>query len=212
MEKSLEELLLEISFKETETEQNQAAKSFNVFIKHFDTYIKKLAHSQSRGDTAMSEDLHKLMLLDIYEKAALYDYKRNMQDSEAIRIKKWLGYCMKRVLRTYWNEINSSHNYTQPIDEAINKIILPIEDINFENVDINEKKLVIAFTKNKILDERELDIIKTSMQFPEGIPDEIRKGICKHYKIKDSTIRTIRHRALKKVKKFISQSKLVAIN
>lgn len=206
MKKSSEELLLEISWRQSPEEKLQAEKSLDEFLKRFGNYCKKLIYVNAKDDLPKFEDLYRLFILDIWEHAQLYDDSKQPNDPPDIRIKKWLSYRMLAVLRAYWKELFKDHSKLS-LDEITAPSYTPPEqdDQIIGEEDVNLKKLKIAMIKDKVLNNKELDILRTFYQYKGEIPKEIREAICKQYSIVDNTIRTIRYRALKKVAGFISR-------
>jgi len=208
MKSSNEEHLINIACKDYDLDK--AKESFNQFIRFFDSYIKGLAYYKG-SDTNMRRVLYSLFLIDIWEKAELYDNRRSKEiKEEDIRIKKWLSSRMRLVLRVYWYEL-SKDSSDLSLHELQSDTYLPMEseETYFDDVDIDANKLKIAMIAGKILKKRECEILRITYEFKGEIPKDIRSSICKYWKISDSTIRSIRRRALAKIKKYVKVNNLV---
>ena len=210
MSKSSEELLLEITWRDSETEMKRAEQALNEFLKEFGNYCKHLVASYTGHNQNRYQDMYRLFILDIWNNAHLYDDTRLADAPEDRRIKMWLGYRMKVVIRDYWLELTKDKTALSLDELTANTFQPAIEDDEIiGDEDINAKKLRMAMIEGKILTDRELDIITTTYNFNGEIPPEIRNAICKEYGISDPTIRTIRFRALKKVRNFIREKSVI---
>lgn len=210
MHKTSEELLLEITWRDTEEDINRAEQALNVFFENYGNYCKHLVYSYAGDNKNRYQDMYQLFILDIWENAHLYDDKRLSDASIDRRIKMWLGYRMKVVIRTYWLELTKDKTILS-LDELTADTFQPAleDDEIIEDEEIDIKKLRMAMIENKVLTERELDVLTTTYNFSGEIPSDIRKAICIEYGISNPTIRTIRYRALKKVKKFIKEKSAI---
>ncbi|RPG31139.1 MAG: sigma-70 family RNA polymerase sigma factor [Muricauda sp. TMED12] len=209
MDKTYEDRLIEIAWRDTEQDLLQAEKSFAQFIAKYGSFCRKLAFARSRYDSNRYEDLYRLLILDIWEHAHQYDDTRSPDDIPDVRIKKWLSSRMKAVERTYWKELFKD-NKTLSLEELTAETFEPEQEDDeiLGDDEIDVKRLKIAMVKGKLLTDRELDILRTSYQYNGEIPKEIKASICKQYLITDNTIRVIKFRALKKIKEFIAQKPL----
>jgi len=202
MEQNLEELLIQMSWKDSKTEQIAAEQALNEFIQALDPYLKKLCQSQSKGRDVVFRDFYKLLLYDIWDKCDQFDDSRNKDDEPVIRVKKWIAFRMKAVIRDYWSRLTSS---TQ-IVESGNKFEEPFdEETYFDEVEINESKFLLGF--KSLLSEVEQDILRTHYEFNGYVPNEISEALCKEYDISESYRRVIKCRAMKKLKDFSAKKK-----
>ncbi len=207
---SSEELLLEITWRDSDLEKKRAEQALNEFFKEFGNYCKHLVASYTGDNQNRYQDMYRLFILDIWNNAHLYDDARLPDESEDRRIKMWLGYRMKVVIRTYWQELTKDKTILS-LDELTAHTFQPAveDDEIMGDEDINLQKLRIAMIEGKILTDRELDILTTTYNFNGEIPLDIRNAICKEYGISDPTIRTIRYRALNKVRNFIKEKSAI---
>lgn len=209
MDKTDEFLLLEISDRTTEIDKIQSNKALDEFFRRHKHFCRRIIYTYARDDQQKTEDLYRLMVLDVWQNSEKYDDSRSPDSSPENKIKKWLIGRFRGVIRDYWREFKKDGQlYLE--DFSKETIILPTDESQmFNDIDINSKKLLIAMIKNKILDERDIDILKTTYHFNGEIPDDIRQHIChKWNNISDGTIRTIRYRAKKKIRDYIKKKSL----
>lgn len=209
MSKTSEELLLEITWRDSEDEKKTAEQALDEFFNRYENYCKHLVYALSGDNNNRFQDLYRLFIFDVWEKAHLYDDTRLSKESEDRRIKMWLGYRVKAVNNTYWLQLTKDKTMLSLDDVTANTYDPPVQDDELIGQDdINLKKLKVALVDGKILNERDLDIITTTYNYNGEIPPEIRSAICKKWNISEPTIRTIRYRALKKVGKFIREKSI----
>jgi DNA-directed RNA polymerase specialized sigma24 family protein len=206
MEIDSEELLIEITIRDSPQEKQNSERAFCDFICIHNDFIRRLIYWYAQKNQIETEDLYQIFIIDIWEKAHQYDDKRSESTDSIARVKLWLSSRFKAIIRNYKGELlqDSENSIFISYDDATWEPEENEEDM-FENIEINDSKLLIALTENKILNEKELDILKISYAFDGEIPKEFREILCKQYKIQETTIRTIRFKALKKIKSFIWQ-------
>lgn len=200
MKNNIEEYILLMTWRGTAQELATAAKALDDFIVNSELYLKSLCLSQSNGNDLQFRDFYRLLILDVWEHANNYDDERNKDDSPVIRVKKWLSYRMKGVIRDYWRRRTSTklgvignEAFEAPFDETS----------YFDDVEINTDKLKIAM--EKVLKPRELDILQTHFQFKGYVPKEISEALCKEYKITEGYRRNLKSQAIKKLKEFAAK-------
>jgi len=210
MKKTSEELLLEITWRDTADEKKKAELALDEFFIRFGDYCKFLIYVFAGDDEKKTQDYYALFVLDIWEKAHLYDDTRLPNEAEDKRIKMWLGYRVKSVNNRYWLELTKDKS-SLSLDDVTANTFEPIatDDEIIGKEDINLKKLRISMIEGKVLTERDLDIVITTYSYKGEIPPDIRKAICKEWNISEPTIRTVRYRALKKVANFIKEKSVI---
>lgn len=118
---------------------------------------------------------------------------------------------MRGVIRAYWQELANNTEEELHLGQLQAKTFIPSENEEtlFDKIDIDINKLKIATTPGKVLTQREFEILRVTYEFRGKIPKKLRQDICRYWKISDTTIRTIRSRALKKIKDYVKTNNLV---
>jgi DNA-directed RNA polymerase specialized sigma24 family protein len=210
MDKTDEFLLLEISDRCTAQDKEQSDISLDQFFKRYGDFCRRIIFTYAREDQLMTEDLYRALVRDVWLNAHGYDDSRNPQSTPENRIKKWLIGRFKGVIRDYWREFRKEGQESLD-DYSLETVHFPEpEEKMFDGIDIDSSKLLFAMIKGKVLDERDLDILKTTYHFNGEIPDAIRSSICQKWQISDNTIRTIRYRAKRKIRDFVKKRSLRA--
>lgn len=203
MDETIEELLVQMSWRESKNDHDSADIALNSFLKLVEQFIKSLCYSQSNGDDLVFRDYYRLLILDFWENCGNYDDKRNPEDSPETRVKKWLSWRMRAVIRDYWSKRTATKSGVLGVESFEE----PFEEGSFfEDIDINEDKLKLSL--EKILTAMELDILQTHYTFKGYVPNEISEALCKEYGISESYRRVIKSRALKKIKETTAQKSL----
>lgn len=201
----LEDLLLNISFKEEE--KVLAEESFSKIYKEYSQYLMNVIVSNLKGMGIYDEDLAQAVLnntfLTVYEKPLKFSVPNGAENDNCF--KGWISRISRNELLSQIQQVTSKEKRFSDLN--LQEADLELEDVEndfFESV--NHKLLKDALNT---LSERDREILLAHYLYHEegkNTPSDVLDRLCLLYSTTKPNIRQIRKRCEKKIIEYITKN------
>ena len=203
--KELEDLLLNISFKEEE--RVLAEESFSKIYREYSQYLMNVIVSNLKGMGVYDEELAQVVLnntfLTVYEKPLIFSVPSGAEDDKCF--KAWISKISKNELLSQIEKVTDKEKRFSDLNlQEVDLELEEVEDDFFESA--NHRLLKDALNT---LSERDREILRAHYLYHEegkNMPSDVLDKLCLLYSTTKPNIRQIRKRSEEKIIAYMTKN------